>query len=243
MPSLERVLLFLEAYPLWVRLAVLAWVSIGVFGAAAILLFVPRNTGESKPVETTERGGLDESKLTTALLGQGGTGGSAKVIGNHSQAFDGGGGQGGIGGEGGRGGNAEAKGDYAFAMGGVGGNAGQPDGRGGRRAFGPLEELNQPTFMWPFGRGAIGANAPEYERRLKVLTKIRDEYMVAFPEDIPFIKAGVDQVPVTWVNKRLEEMGEEWRVNLKEGGGYELLRSLHRSSPRRVGQICGTRRW
>jgi hypothetical protein len=35
--------------------------------------------------------------------------------------------------------------------------------------------------MWPYGYGGRGANDPEYDRRLRVLTQIREEYMKAFP--------------------------------------------------------------
>ncbi len=42
--------------------------------------------------------------------------------------------------------------------------------------------------------------------------------MKAFPGDVRFIEAGIDHVPVNWVNKRLEELEERWRVNMGEGG-------------------------
>jgi hypothetical protein len=42
--------------------------------------------------------------------------------------------------------------------------------------------------------------------------------MKAFPDDVPFINAGIDQVPVRWVNKRLEEIGEDWRVEMRDSG-------------------------
>ena len=82
----------------------------------------------------------------------------------------------------------------------------------------PGERENLPTSMWPFGYGGRGANAPEYDRRLRLLTQIRAEYMKAFPDDVPLIEAGIDPVPARWVNKRLEEMGETWRVTMGDGG-------------------------
>jgi hypothetical protein len=72
--------------------------------------------------------------------------------------------------------------------------------------------------MWPYGYRGRGANKPEYDRRLRILTQVREEYMKAFPDDVPFINAGIDQVPVRWVNKRLEEIGEDWRVEMRDSG-------------------------
>jgi len=151
----------------------------------------------------------------------GGRGGSAKVVGRYSGAEGGAGGQGGIG-PGGDGGDAQVLGDYSFARGGDGGNSAQFDGRGGRRTLSQGERLNLETFMWPFGYGGAGANTPEYDRRLKILTEIRKEYVQAFPGDEVFINAGVDQVPLRWVNKRLEEKGETWRVLGLKDGGYKM---------------------
>lgn len=147
----------------------------------------------------------------------GGKGGNAKVSGNRSGAEGGAGGIGGLG-VGGDGGNAEVEGDDSFARGGDGGNAGTVDGRGGRRTLSPGERLNLPTNMWPYGYGGAGANAPEYDRRLFILTQLRNEYLVAFPDDARFIHAGIDTVPEHWINKRLEELGERWRIELWRGG-------------------------
>jgi hypothetical protein len=36
--------------------------------------------------------------------------------------------------------------------------------------------------------------------------------MRAFPERVFFIEAGVDIVPTLWVNNRLQELGESWRI-------------------------------
>ena len=69
--------------------------------------------------------------------------------------------------------------------------------------------------------GVLGANAPQYNRRLSILTAIRKEYLGVFPDEAPFVNAGIDQVPVNWVNSRLKELGETWRVAMGEGG-YKL---------------------
>lgn len=70
---------------------------------------------------------------------------------------------------------------------GNGGNAGDGDGRGGRGARGPTERYGFDTSMWGFGRGGRGGDAPEYTRRLAVLTQIRQEYLDKFAEDAPYI--------------------------------------------------------
>lgn len=155
------------------------------------------------------------------LTGNGGAGGNARATGYRSGAEGGVGGIGGVN-SGGRGGNAEAVGDYSYARGGDGGNAAQQDGRGGPRTLSVGERMNLPTQLWPYGYGGRGANTPEYDRRLAVLTEIRQEYLRAFPDDALFIHAGIEQVPIRWVNKRLEEQGEAWRVKMAVGG-YLLL--------------------
>ncbi len=163
-----------------------------------------------------------EAEAILKSLHSGGRGGSAKVAGRYSGAEGGVGGEGGLG-SGAPGGDAEVVGDYSFARGGDGGNSGQFNGRGGRRTISQGERLNLPTALWSFGHGGAGANAPEYNRRLRILTRIRVEYIRAFPGDAVFIDAGIDQVPTRWVNKRLKEMGEAWRVSPEfKDGGYEM---------------------
>jgi hypothetical protein len=119
---------------------------------------------------------------------------------------------------GGTGGNVEIQGEGSSGVGGAGGNCFTPDGRGGRRTVSPTESANLPTELWVYGYGGQGANKPEYDRRLKLLKQIRDEYIRKFPAEIPFIEAGVDPVPIHWVNKRLEELGQKWSVTLGDGG-------------------------
>ena len=114
-------------------------------------------------------------------------------------------------------------GDSSFARGGDGGNSSQPDGRGGRRTMSAGEQEELSTSAWPFGYGAAGANAPEYDRRLKILIQVRKDYYQAFSSDKIFVDAGIDQVPIRWVNKRLEELDETWRVrSSNENCGYIL---------------------
>ena len=116
----------------------------------------------------------------------GGKGGSASVRGTRRGAVGGSGGRGGVG-PGGDGGHAEVEGDFSFARGGDGGNAGEHNGRGGRRTLSQGERLNMPTDTWHIGYGGAGANHPEFDRRLGLLAMFRSEYLLAFPQEIPFI--------------------------------------------------------
>lgn len=149
-----------------------------------------------------------------ATIGAGGSGGGGTILGDRGTVIAGRGGSGGVSGSGGHGGSGFILGDDGLIVGGDGGDAATADGRGGRGAVGPLERANGPTHLWPIGRGGVGANDPEYDRRLMILKRLRAEYADAFPERVPFIDAGVDQVPVAWINKRLEETGEPWRVEM-----------------------------
>ena len=164
--------------------------------------------------------GPAETKDSQKILITGGGGGNATVTGNNSSATGGAGGKAEVG-PGGKGGDAHINGDLIHGRGGEGGNSPQWDGRGGRRAASPLELENADTSMWKFGAGGAGANAPEYNRRLRMLTVIRQEYIKEFPDQEIFIQAGIDTVPINWINKKLQEINESWRVNL-ENGGYKL---------------------
>lgn len=161
---------------------------------------------------------LEPKSISVIEMGIGGPGGNALATGNNNTVIGGKGGDAGVAGRGGAGGGGEVTGDNSYVRGGDGGNAGQADGRGGRRTLGPTENMDYPTNTWNFGYGGAGANAPEYDRRLTLLIQIRKEYMDKFPEDIPFIESGIDPVPLRWVNKRLEELHESWRVEMSEGG-------------------------
>ena len=81
----------------------------------------------------------------------------------------------------------------------------------------PVEEMGGPTRMWAYGTGGDGANHPEYERRLTLVERLIKEYAVAFPNRARFIRTGIDPVPETWINKRLEEVGENWRIAQQNG--------------------------
>lgn len=57
--------------------------------------------------------------------------------------------------------------------------------------------------------------------------------MTKFPQDVPFIDAGVDPIPVDWVNQRLAELHEDWRVEMGSHG--YILPALTVSDPGSVG--------
>jgi hypothetical protein len=42
---------------------------------------------------------------------------------------------------------------------------------------------------------------------------IRGEYLAKFPQDTTYIEAGVEPVPIDWINQRLVELRENWRVD------------------------------
>ena len=75
-----------------------------------------------------------------------------------------------------------------------------------------MERMGFPTAVWGYGRGGSSPNHPEYDRRLALLREARFEYLERFPADRRYIEAGVERVPVDWVNQRLREIGETWQV-------------------------------
>jgi hypothetical protein len=155
----------------------------------------------------------------------GGDGGLATAI-DGGEARGGKGGAGSDCSKGGRGGDANAVGAKSRAWGGDGGNGGSPDGRGGRRTRCAGEVTSLPSYVWGYGYGGAGADHPEYQRRLSVLIGIRQEYREKFPHDWHYIEAGIDVVPVAWVNTRLSEIGENWRVEGLVEAGYVLPRLI-----------------
>lgn len=185
-------------------------------------------------LDTPKMAGIREQFLKIEIPqkhqnGTGGEGGSGTIFGNNGTIIGGKGGNGGISGIGGKGGGGIAYGDNCKIIGGDGGHSGTADGRGGRGARSPLECQNMPTDMWGYGYGGSGANHPEYQRRLVILKSIRTEYMNKFPHEVPFIDAGIDPVPINWVNKRLEELQEDWRIEMANGG--YIMPALNKSTP------------
>lgn len=154
----------------------------------------------------------------TMLRGTGGRGGSGRIVGNRGTVIGGRGGKGGLYGAGGDGGSGFVTGDDATIIGGNGGDAGSVDGRGGAGARGPTERYGIPTFTWGVGRGGSSPNHPEYDRRLALLVEFSRQYKTRFPGDAVYIDAGIEPVPIDWMNQRLQECGEGWRVTQGERG-------------------------
>lgn len=71
-------------------------------------------------------------------------------------------------------------------------------------------------------RSSDGGNTPEYHRRALLLGKLSQEYILSHDGISPALAAGTEPVPADWMNQRLEQMGEAWRVRLK-GIGYEMF--------------------
>ncbi|MGJ7496318.1 hypothetical protein ACSFA8_14680 [Variovorax sp. RT4R15] len=188
-------------------------------GLAVWFAYVLRPTGLPAEPASASLPSLSPQPAT----GIGGAGGSGTATGNGNIIIGGRGGDGGPFGVGGNGGGGELNGDGGVLMGGNGGHAGTADGRGGRPARSPMYGVG-PTSFWKYGQGGRGASDPEHLRRLDVLAAARSEYIAEFPDDAPWIHAAVDQVPLAWINKRLEENGELWRC--AECGGLYVLPPL-----------------
>jgi hypothetical protein len=195
----------------------------GIFLCSSCADKVDRNNGADFPEHRLQEWRAEHEKWASENLnkrstGRGGDGGGGTIVGDRVTIVGGRGGDGGLTGTGGKGGSGFIQGDDGLIVGGDGGRSSAADGRGGRGARGPTERLGFATQPWGFGRGGSGSNHPEYDRRLVVLQGVRREYLAKFPVDAPFIEAGVDAVPVEWVNQRLTELGESWRVELGEQG-------------------------
>jgi hypothetical protein len=161
------------------------------------------------------------SNLNKRLHGIGGDGGSGIIVGSRGIIIGGKAGDAGVSGIGGTGGSGFIFGDDGLIIGGDGGSGATADGRGGKAPLGPTAKLGFSTDTWGFGAAGAGANSPEYNRRLALLWKYCDEFKTTFPDRACFVNAGVDRVPLDWVNQRLAEESENWSV---EAGveGYVL---------------------
>jgi hypothetical protein len=184
---------------------------------------IDKNNGHDFPTATLRRWKEDHERWVATNLnkrseGVGGEGGSGTIIGNRGAVIGGKGGNGGVAGIGGKGGSGFIQGDDGLIIGGDGGSCGTADGRGGKGAKGPTERLGFNTSMWGYGRGGSGTNHPEYNRRIELLAQFRSEYLAKFQTDAPYIEAGVEIVPIDWINQRLTECQELWQVEMSERG-------------------------
>lgn len=179
----------------------------------------------------------DQAQIASPADGRGGKGGGGNASGKGSLVLGGKGGPGGGpgGGRGGDGGGGDAVGDGSIVIGGDGGGGGgRPDGRGGIGAPSPLKKLSPEvlksfglTGNETYGQGGSSPNSPEYDRSLKVLNAISAEYIANNPKAKLESMPGVLMPPVSWVNKRLSERQETFRVELIDNGTDFLLRPSH----------------
>jgi hypothetical protein len=195
----------------------------GIFLCSNCADLIDKNCGIDFPVEQLREWKIQHERWVSENLnkrpgGVGGEGGGGQVIGNKGCIIGGKGGDGGVSGIGGKGGSGFIQGNDGLIIGGDGGNCGSADGRGGKGARGPTERFGFSTDMWGYGRGGSGANNLEYDRRITLLKEIRAEYLTKFPDDTPYIEAGVDSVPIDWINQRLIEIHEIWRVEMGPSG-------------------------
>ena len=203
-----------------------AGIGNAIFLCSGCADMIDKNNGADFPEAMLRQWKADHENWVAQNLnkrgtGVGGDGGGGTIIGNRGTVIGGRGGDGGVSGIGGKGGSGFIHGDEGLIIGGDGGSAATADGRGGRGARGPTERIGFPTEMWGYGRGGSAPNHPEYDRRIDLLIHIRNEYLSRFPSDAPFIQAGIDSVPIDWINQRLAEMSEPWTV--KHGDrGYVL---------------------
>ncbi len=195
----------------------------GIFLCSNCADLIDKNNGADFPAARLHEWKVIHEKWVSENLnkrtqGRGGEGGSGTIVGNRGTIIGGRGGDGGIAGFGGKGGGGTIKGDDGMIIGGDGGSCPTPEGRGGQGARGPTERFGFSTNIWGFGRGGSGSNHPEYNRRLDLLQTIRSEYMDKFPDEVAYMEAGVDQVPVDWINQRLVELNESWQIQLGTSG-------------------------
>jgi hypothetical protein len=189
----------------------------GIFLCGSCADLIDKNSGADFSIELLHRWKTDHEKWVSENLnkrgtGRGGEGGGGTIVGDRGTIIGGHGGGGGTHGIGGKGGSGFIQGNDGVIIGGDGGSCPSRDGRGGKGARGPTERLGFPTQLWGFGRGGAGPNHPEYDRRITLLRTVRTEYQAKFPERVPFIESGVEPVPVDWINQRLQELNEGWRV-------------------------------
>lgn len=154
--------------------------------------------------------------------GQGGQGGSAKVLGS-GVAIGGPGGQAGRSGRGGDGGSAEIHGD-GHAAGGEGGSVNDEGvwrhpAKSGyevhQRALGLPVDPN----MKPYGRGGA---PPGYEPKLHIVEQLRADYFREHRKAPQSVFENINAVPLDYLNISLSARKETWRVRIVDDDEYEF---------------------
>lgn len=202
-------------------------VAISLFAARAIEKIRAAKSG-------TDLGRVSSPSVPVPADGSGGRGGGGNALGKDAVVLGGRGGRGGVlgTGRGGDGGGGDAAGTGSMVIGGDGGDAGRIDGRGGAGGASPLTRLSPEKLKsWGltgnegYGQGGAAANSLEYDHSLRVLSLLSAEYASKNPTGQLSPMPGVLMPPVGWVNGRLSEMRESFRVELIDLGTDFLLRT------------------
>jgi hypothetical protein len=156
--------------------------------------------------------------------GQGGGGGGGEIFGNNGTIIGGRGGNVGSGGigRGGDGGGGVIHGDGGKIIGGEGGsvdgtNIWFPPAQSGFIQY--LESQGQtPDFNVQYP-GAGGASGGWLERQ-QVIVKIREEFFRKAGHEAKIKSSKIEDVPLNYINKKLEEAGYPWRARIEKKYWY-----------------------
>lgn len=176
------------------------------------------------------RHSADDQPTGIGMTGEGGRGGGGNALGEQSIVIGGRGGRGGAFGRGGDGGGGDATGVGSRVIGGNGGDAGRIDGRGGKGGDSGLKRLSRDELRsWGltgnegYGQGGAAANTAEYDRSLRVLCTLSAEYIGSNPGAPLVHTPGVLMPPIEWMNGRLADLRESFRLELIDNGTDFLL--------------------
>lgn len=206
------------AFPSVCRLVARAVLAVGILLLITSAILIIKGTHQNIP---------------DSASGQGGKGGGGNAVGKGSRVIGGNGGPGGSpgAGRGGDGGGGDAVGEGATVMGGDGGGGGRFDGRGGAGAKSTLSKVPPETLRAfgltgkeTYGQGGNGANSPEYDRMLRVVTALSLEFKAANSSSQLTTLPGLSMAPVDWINERLAQSNESFRVELADFGHDFLFR-------------------
>jgi hypothetical protein len=221
--------------------SLIAAILVGGFIAGIMWWAAGRNYWEHQAEKARQSSSSASRAENLPADGQGGRGGGGNAIGKGSIVMGGSGGLGGGpgGGRGGDGGGGDAVGG-ALVVGGDGGGGGRADGGGGRGADSPLKKLPPEVLKkWGltgnegYGQGGDGGNTPEYDRQLRVLTVLSVEFLSQHPEAHMVPMRGVLMPPVDWINRRLTEKNENFRVEAIDNGRDFFLHDNPRNAKAR----------
>lgn len=73
--------------------------------------------------------------------------------------------------------------------------------------------VGKPVEKRLFGQLTTGAGEEEPKRRTGILNALRNEYILSHDNISSAMLAGLEMPPADWLNKRLAQLGESWRVS------------------------------